>query len=375
MAHYRKIDTRIALDQKFNALPRDSKLIFFHLLSHLHLTSLGAMKATLPGLACELSWPLEGFELAFEVLCKQGMVQHDRNTHFLWVPQFLKYNAPESPNAVRAWESALHYLPECDLKERVIEHARAIVNTLPLNFQEALPDAFRLLKTDNAFIDVALQPSTIPHETNHHQSSISPDEALLEGCLTVGLNLSSTLAKALPIQGTNNKEQIANSKEQELELEKCLQKNDSEEKEAIEEIKNIVALAQQKNAKPSDVEVTEVFCYWQHMLNHPQAVLDAKRRKRIRYALSMGYSVAQLCDAILGCSYTPHNIGHNEQGQRYDGLHVILRDADQIDRFIRNAHSPPRLQNAADKLHNSNKAIGQQWFREKLAESGSYESG
>ena len=87
-----------------------------------------------------------------------------------------------------------------------------------------------------------------------------------------------------------------------------------------------------------------------------------------------GVHVSQLCEAILGCSYTPHNIGHNEQGQRYDGLHVILRDADQIDRFIRNAHSPPRLQNAADKLNSSNMAISQQWFREKLAENSTYES-
>ncbi len=96
--------------------------------------------------------------------------------------------------------------------------------------------------------------------------------------------------------------------------------------------------------------MVEVFSYWKQTMQHPQAVLDVKRRKRIRQALASGYSVAQLCEAILGCSYTPHNMGDNEQGQRYDGLHVILRDAEQIDRFIRNAHSPPCPQNAANKL-------------------------
>ena len=100
---------------------------------------------------------------------------------------------------------------------------------------------------------------------------------------------------------------------------------------------------QRKNSKSSDSDVMEVFQYWQQTLNHPQAVLDTKRRKRIHHALASGYTVEQLCKAILGCSYTPHNMGHNEQGQRYDGLHVILRDADQIDRFIRNAHSPPQM--------------------------------
>lgn len=108
--------------------------------------------------------------------------------------------------------------------------------------------------------------------------------------------------------------------------------------------------------------MVEVFKHWQQTLGHPQAMLDAQRRKRIRQALASGYSVAQLCEAIRGCSTTPHNMGENEQGQRYDGLHVILRNADQIDRFIRNAHNPPRLRNDADKLFASNSAAGDRWL-------------
>jgi hypothetical protein len=71
-----------------------------------------------------------------------------------------------------------------------------------------------------------------------------------------------------------------------------------------------------------------VFNFWKATLNHPNAMFDDKRRKIICNALKMGYSGAQLCDAVTGCSYTPHNIGDNDRGQRYDGLHVIFRDAD-----------------------------------------------
>ena len=75
-------------------------------------------------------------------------------------------------------------------------------------------------------------------------------------------------------------------------------------------------------------------------MDHPRAKLDEKRRRLIRNALKR-YSVEDCQLAILGCSMTPHNMGENDRGQRYDGINVIFRDADQIDRFMRNAESPP----------------------------------
>ncbi|OED40256.1 hypothetical protein ACH42_17240 [Endozoicomonas sp. (ex Bugula neritina AB1)] len=92
-----------------------------------------------------------------------------------------------------------------------------------------------------------------------------------------------------------------------------------------------------KNKGISSEHVTEIFQFWQTTLNHPQSRLDEKRRKQIRAALKIGYSVDDLKTAILGCAMTPFNQGKNEQGQKYDGLHVILKNADQIDRFINTA--------------------------------------
>lgn len=89
-------------------------------------------------------------------------------------------------------------------------------------------------------------------------------------------------------------------------------------------------------------DVDDVFAHWCTTLGHPQAKLTDDRRKLISKALGWGYSVDQLREAIDGCAMTPHNMGINDRGQRYDGLHIILRSGDQIDRFIGNNKNPPR---------------------------------
>ncbi|MGI9273852.1 MAG: hypothetical protein ACR2PT_03200 [Endozoicomonas sp.] len=122
-----------------------------------------------------------------------------------------------------------------------------------------------------------------------------------------------------------------------------------------------------KKPKASANQVRDVFAFWQTTMEHPQARLDDKRKGHIRQALKMGYSVDDLKSAILGCSLTPHNIGFNERNQRYDGLHLILRSADQIDRFIRNSKSPPlqNRQTVQDKLTDYST---QEWAERKKAE-------
>jgi len=87
-------------------------------------------------------------------------------------------------------------------------------------------------------------------------------------------------------------------------------------------------------------DIDRVFTHWKRVMNHPRAKLDQKRTMLIQKALATGYSVDDLMTAITGCSRTPHNMGDNDRGERYDGLHIIFRSADQIDRFIGNAERP-----------------------------------
>lgn len=92
-------------------------------------------------------------------------------------------------------------------------------------------------------------------------------------------------------------------------------------------------------AGPPEVDV--VFKHWQKTLNHPQAKLTPERERKIKIALKT-YSAPQLCKAIEGCSKTPHNMGQNDRHEVYDDISLILRDAAHIERFMRNADSPPK---------------------------------
>ena len=59
------MDPRIWNDAKFRDLSDNAKLVFFMLLTHPNMTALGAMRATVAGLAEEMGWEPEAFREAF----------------------------------------------------------------------------------------------------------------------------------------------------------------------------------------------------------------------------------------------------------------------------------------------------------------------
>lgn len=142
MSRYRKVDPRIWNDEKFRDLSDAAKLVFFMLLTHPNMTSLGAMRATSSGLAEELGWEPEAFREAFREALSKGMAEHDQKACLVAIPNFIRYNPPESPNVVKAWVGALDLLPECEMKTRVITRAVAFAKGMTKGFAEALPEAF-----------------------------------------------------------------------------------------------------------------------------------------------------------------------------------------------------------------------------------------
>lgn len=103
--------------------------------------------------------------------------------------------------------------------------------------------------------------------------------------------------------------------------------------------------------KQSDV-VEKVFSYWQEVMNSPRSVLDKDRTNIITKALKT-YSPADLCRAIRGCSKSPYHMGQNEQKTKYNGLGLILRNAEKIDRFIELDTSPPVAANETLEQRNA----------------------
>ena len=140
MAHYRKIDPRMWNDEKFRTLSTEGKLAFVLLLTHPHMTALGAMRATIPGLAAELGG--KGFAEAFREVFAKGLAKHDEKASCVYLPRFLKYNKPESPNVVKAWAHSIDLIPECHLKSELIQEVKAYAEALPEAFSKALPEAF-----------------------------------------------------------------------------------------------------------------------------------------------------------------------------------------------------------------------------------------
>lgn len=88
-------------------------------------------------------------------------------------------------------------------------------------------------------------------------------------------------------------------------------------------------------------QAQEVFAYWQRVLEHPTAKFTQDRRRKVEARLREGYTVTQLCQAVDGCQATPHNMGENETGQRWDDLALICRNGSNVERFVAAAPERP----------------------------------
>jgi hypothetical protein len=116
------------------------------LVTHPHLTMLGAMRATATGLAEELAYGQEGlveaYVKAFQEVLAKDKVKYDPKAALVWLPNFLRYNRPESPNVVKSWPEAFDLLPECDMKVELFRHVKAFAQGLTESFRKAFAEAF-----------------------------------------------------------------------------------------------------------------------------------------------------------------------------------------------------------------------------------------
>lgn len=142
MAQYRVINQRIQNDRKFRSLSHNAQLIFFLLITHPHMTSLGAMRNSLSGLASEWNFDGEAFREAFRELLAEGIVKANAESNFIAFTNFVKYNKPTSPNCVKAWSALADKFPECELRDEVIARAGAAISHLHTGFQKAFVEAF-----------------------------------------------------------------------------------------------------------------------------------------------------------------------------------------------------------------------------------------
>jgi len=149
MGRYRKVAVRIWNDAKFRTLSDDGQLAFFFVMTHPAMTSIGAMRGTMAGLAGEKGWTVPRFTKAFREALAKGMLEYDENAACVALPNFIKHNPPESPNVVKSWAVVDDLVPECRLKVRQLQRVKAFLKAFPKDstlwlkaFRKAFPEGF-----------------------------------------------------------------------------------------------------------------------------------------------------------------------------------------------------------------------------------------
>lgn len=119
-----------------------------------------------------------------------------------------------------------------------------------------------------------------------------------------------------------------------------------------------VALAAQRES------VVLVFDHWRNVMGSNRAALDAKRKKLIEARLKDGYSAEDLCKAIEGCSRSPFHMGMNDKGTKYNGIDLILRSAEYVDKFVGFFHNPPKPMGKQAQIEAINRAAGDEFLND-----------
>lgn len=143
-------------------------------------------------------------------------------------------------------------------------------------------------------------------------------------------------------------------------------RTDTEQNRAETEQNQVKPLVEQTQLD----QVAKIFSYWQKTMDSPKSVMDGTRRTLIAKALK-AYDPADICKAIRGCSKTPHNMGKNDRGTKFNGLNLILRDAEHID-YFRNLDTT-NARPAAETITEMNARIAAEFLGDEQADDNTIE--
>lgn len=87
----------------------------------------------------------------------------------------------------------------------------------------------------------------------------------------------------------------------------------------------------------------EIFDYWvEKMGKTSTAKLTSDRKAKIRARLKEGYTVADIKQAIDGCSASPFHMGDNPNGKTYNDLELICRNGSKLEGFMEITSGPAK---------------------------------
>lgn len=139
---YRNIHVKVWTDDRFPFIGDNCQLTIFHLLTTPLSTPFGLYRASLPALAAEKRWSEKRYRNAFKKVIGMGFVKYDETHHVVFIPNFLKYNPPKSPNVLKSWGKVFKEIPDTKLKTEFLYSLEALIKGLDEGFQEAYEEAF-----------------------------------------------------------------------------------------------------------------------------------------------------------------------------------------------------------------------------------------
>ena len=118
--------------------------------------------------------------------------------------------------------------------------------------------------------------------------------------------------------------------------------------------------------------ISVVFDYWKSVMGSKRAMLDSKRKRIIGSMLDNGYSPEDLCKAVEGCSKSAFHMGMNDKGMKYNGIDLIMRSAEHVDRFIGYCLNPPKPAGKQAQIEEINRRAVDDFVNEQTDIGGNY---
>lgn len=271
MRDYGKVYSTFWQSEDMRGLSEDGRTMALYLMTCPHGNMLGCFRLTDAYAADDLQWKSERVRKGFAELFGIGFAYRCDKTNWVFIRQYLKWNPFENPNvAIKALK---------------------------------LTESLRMPNCQKGLLLLALRDfgrHFEPKKLEPIESTVEPfDNPFDMSSKTIAI----TIARALTITKPEP-EPVANP--------------------------NV-----DRRDAPLDRDVVpRIFEFWQEIMKSPNSKLDAKRISLIRKALDLGYTARQLCEAIRGCALSPFHMGENDRKTKYNGVNLIFRCADNIDKFI-----------------------------------------
>jgi hypothetical protein len=174
MGRYRKVESKLWSDKKFNQLsaqkPSGQTLWLYFLTAPQPGPMPGLFNAGRKGLAETLGWSQKAFDKAFAELEALGMAKADFKARLVWLPHAIKYNMPASINVVKSWADELEFLPECALLTEAIEAFRQAVYAVVSTDKDGKEDKNSSGAFRKTFDEIFGKPAESPAEFKEEPS-------------------------------------------------------------------------------------------------------------------------------------------------------------------------------------------------------------